>query len=211
MQEARFIDPILRPALALEAWSGDPIHRQRLRPGLLWLAVFQAVLGAFSFGVALLLSKAFYAWAQAVGPELPDRIFALLPESLKAGPWAYSVLDSAAGFAAAALALLAAGALCDALLREAKQEGSRRLFFNLAVRMVLPWQLFLLVPVLGWVVAPLGSALSLWRVLEKLYPKALFGRRLGVFLLGGLAATAVSFAVNGLLMALLQPLLLRAF
>jgi hypothetical protein len=111
------------------------------------------------------------------------------------------------GFLATGAAVFVASQLAARFLHGPGARQRANLLFNLFIKMTLPWQVFLLIPVLGWVLAPLGALLSVWKVLALLFPQHSPGRRLAAGLVvPGLAATATNLLSSALLAHLLWPL-----
>jgi hypothetical protein len=171
------------PARALQEERENRENSASLRPGMIWLAVAEAI-----FVVLLML----IGWVLAglahlfVGQPLLLTFISMMKPGQEIfwgiQNWVLSIIGNL-GFAYVL-------DFCMSRLFQA-QKGQQKLVFNLLTKAVLPWQIFLIIPVLGWLVMLVMAIMAGLAVIVTVYKENDVVRRLAGLVLSGVVCSVL--------------------
>lgn len=198
-----FFSAITKPDERIAELIADKSQAESIRPGLIWVAWVQVIYGTLLLGVAF----AFLAVLALLGATLGPRFMAFFGPLLLAGglltPFALVVWTLKAWAVAVLASLGGAWMLETIMVKLAGAKGGRHvLVFNVMTKILVPWQVFVVIPILGWVVMAVGMVFNVFRAIKQLYETKDTGHQvLGV--IGYYATSTVGTVLAAALVGLL--------
>jgi hypothetical protein len=205
----QFKGAILAPQGTILELLSDKENSQSWMPGIKVTALFQLLISLIGLaaawallGLLLGLSSVFASRSLLFGSVL-EKFF-----SRHLSPAAFA-LNYLRGLATALVSSAAFSAILDLMFQKIFDHKGRKTLqvFNVTVLATLPWTIFVVIPVLGWIILLVGILLNIFKVIQAAYAEKDGGRVLGGMLVAGVGAWIPTVLVAVTLHAATGPLL----
>jgi hypothetical protein len=202
MNSKRFWGAIFRPFENLKELSEEPAFKQGPAPGLALLGWATGILGLLAYGVAWLLHLA------AVGSSgIVATLLGVIDRDLPLSPFS-ALLDLAKTYAVQAFAALAMAWCLDWLVRKWWKPGPERWvrYFNAAAHATIPLVAFMIIPIVGMLVAAVYACIALYQLAVRLYAPGHWTRVVGGLVLSSIPAALAAMLLSLALGLIISPL-----
>ena len=208
MTKRQFIGAITRPQETIAELLADKGNAVDLKPGIRMTVIFQLVLSVVMAVAAWLILGLLLGLAGILGGKLDFASGGLLGFFGKHLSPVAAFYDFARSLVAALSGTFAAAFLLDLLFQKMFKNagGQTTKVFNVLVQVTLPFSVFMVVPLIGPLIALVGILCNWYRVIGQAYHEKDSARIAGSMLLSGLGATVATSAVMFVLMGALRPL-----